>query len=856
MTDINALQDAFMKADALAQQGNAQAAEDARVFAAEIRRLQSGGQEQAADRNEGVLGQVNRGIADVVDVVRAPVRALDSAVEFVTGVDPVPDQMDADTAEIMRQFGVMAARNDPETFMQAVGRGAGLAAGSAPLAALGAAGLGMSSGPVVGPIGQGMAQSLRTIPGFATEVAAGAAAEGAAELTEQAGGGELAQNLARIGAPASIPLAGAGISTAGRVAQNMPVAGYVVNMGRQAAGSLAPATPTGARQVAREELLRRAGSEQRLQELGGQINPNDPYNRTGAQQIGDPEFLGLEEAVKDEFPTVREDLNARADGSRQALREDFQGDGRTAEAQEFFNARMGEVRQNMQARVDRVLSSADAPQARRGEADNSARVVDGLKAELDDALQQERQMWAAIPQDVTVSLAQTKTTAARLLQETPRAQQADFPQIANRLLIEDGGLGDQERVSELLGLYSELRRVARSAMAGNDQNKNRARLANAMADAILDDLDAAGGEVARVTADARAFSRTLHETFDQGAVGRILKRTLDGDETMTNEAALRQTVRPGPEGGQAASRIENAAPGVRENIEDFLTDRFSQQLFSPDGAFQPRQAARWLRDNADALSRYPGLRSRLQGALGSQKKADSFKARAALREKALSDLPVAKYAGEKPENAVATILKAKDPTKAAKSVVATAKRDPSGRALEGVKASLTDRLISEATNADGVLSGRGLVNLMNDPDMKRALQAVFSARELGGLQRIAQAAAKMDVKPSGGEEIINAPVNALLMRVVQIAAAQQGGRMGAASNMGGSLQTANILSTAARRMLNNLQNKKARELLVEAVQDPKLMRAIMLHASADTPKWAADRVTPYLAGGAATLEQD
>ena len=42
MSDLDRLQDAFMKADALAQQGDEQAKADATLFAQEIRRLQAG----------------------------------------------------------------------------------------------------------------------------------------------------------------------------------------------------------------------------------------------------------------------------------------------------------------------------------------------------------------------------------------------------------------------------------------------------------------------------------------------------------------------------------------------------------------------------------------------------------------------------------------------------------------------------------------------------------------------------------------------------------------------------------------------------------------------------------------------
>ena len=54
-------------------------------------------------------------------------------------------------------------------------------------------------------------------------------------------------------------------------------------------------------------------------------------------------------------------------------------------------------------------------------------------------------------------------------------------------------------------------------MAGNDQNKNRARIANEVAEAVLKDLGAvdASTEAGRAINQAREFSAQMHETFDR-----------------------------------------------------------------------------------------------------------------------------------------------------------------------------------------------------------------------------------------------------------------------------------------------------------------------------------------------------
>ena len=67
MSELDRLQDGFMKADALAQQGDDQARADAALFAQEIRRIQSEGQPEVDESfvgEEGFMAQLNRGIAE------------------------------------------------------------------------------------------------------------------------------------------------------------------------------------------------------------------------------------------------------------------------------------------------------------------------------------------------------------------------------------------------------------------------------------------------------------------------------------------------------------------------------------------------------------------------------------------------------------------------------------------------------------------------------------------------------------------------------------------------------------------------------------------------------------------------
>lgn len=78
-------------------------------------------------------------------------------------------------------------------------------------------------------------------------------------------------------------------------------------------------------------------------------------------------------------------------------------------------------------------------------------------------------------------------------------------------------------------------------------------------------------------------------------------------------------------------------------------------------------------------------------------------------------------------------------------------------------------------------------------------------------------------------------------------------------HVGGALQTAQIATTRAQKFLANMTNDKARQLLIDAVEDPKLMRELLMRRPANRPSPERTRtmLAPYIAGGASqTVSND
>ena len=807
-----------------------------------------------------LMGQLNAGIAstlggmvDAVNPFNDPVWGEIAGGKLQTG----------SAAEGLRQgmdaIGADVSRGAPQNVAQGFTRGLGNAAAAA-IPAAGIARLVGLAGGAVGKIADDAYSALASRGGVAAELTAGGVSGAAEESAKEAGAPEWVQQVAGIAAPLSIPAVSAALRGVGRAASALPAAGFALRAGKDLVRGLAPMTEFGARQVASERLRSLVGGEDRARELAQGISPNDPLGRTAAQQTGDPNLLGLERAAANESPLVRERLDARAETSRGAAVEQVTGmGGKVSDAKSFFEGRLKSFKTSMQGRVDQLVQMADESVSgagpRASETGNSLTAVDNIKAELATNLDREKALWNAVPKSVGIKTAATSSAVNKIIKETPWAQRGDVPADLKAAFGPDGALGDTTTVAELHGLYSELRRISRTAMSGTNQNKNLARIANEVAEAVLKDLGAIGGEspAGRAINEARVFSRALHETFDQGATGRILQRTIDGDEAIAAEAALARTVgRGGAQGAADAAKIETAAPQAQEQITDYLRGRFLDSVFAPDGKFTPRNAENFFRNNRELLTRYPRVMAEFRRALSSRGAADAFSARSDARVKlAESKSPVAEFTGGQDQKAVLSIIGADSPELAARSVVATARKDPTGKALSGVKAAFSDYLIGKS-GTEGALSGEKLAGLLRDKQMRVALRQVFDTGELVRLERIAADLAKIDGKASDVGAFMDSPANKLVEYVVRIVAAQKGGQLGGGT-MGGSLQAANIVQERARSLLKGLTNDKARRLLMDAIEDPVLFKALMTENPAVklTPE-LRNKLAPYLSGAAAS----
>lgn len=816
----------------------------------------------------GALNTVNEGIA----------RGLGAPVDLVAaGLD----RLGLDTGDAplggsesirrgMRAIGSDPIDRDPETWGERALMGAGEGAGV--LLPAGAIGRGLqAAGGLAGRAGDTLMRPFVSTPARAmgAEVAAGAGArvggEAAARGAESdnpliRAGGELAGGLAAAAGP------GAALRTAGRVAQSLPVTGAVI---RGVKGAVAPFTEAGAR-VRAEDRVRGlvADPEATVRALEG----DSIGGLTPAQRANDPNLLALERTVMDANPSMRDELVERQAESTRTLRDEFDApaDGATTdEARDFIAQRRETFRNRLTARLDAANERAQQRVQRlapaRRESENAVIVRQEIDRAYDSAVLQERSLWGRVPKNAAVPTGATRAAYAEILAETGRARAQDIPPEARDLLGSEDGFASTETVREMHALYSQLRQRAREAMSGAAPNENRARIANSIADAILEDLGATGGlptNVGQSINEARAFSRVINEVFGQGTVGRLTSRQRNGGEAVAPEASLAGSVGSGGvRGAVAVDDIRGAVGGAADvPLDDYLRGRLMDTA-SPRGQFRPERAEDFARYNRETLERFPELQGDIGAASTASRQAasqaDRVKRMVSTLDNPRENVGAAFLNAAPGDEIAAAVFQARNPVRAANQVRRQAAKDPSGRALDGVKGGFLDHLMRKAFGAFDSqgrreVSGNALFGDLQDSRTRAALAQVFEPQELSRMDRIAREFQGLEGARKAGtlDAVIDDAPNAVISLIARTIAARQGARAGQGTS-GASLLTANFASRRMQKILDSLTNDRAEALIRDAITDRDLFVALMNKSGSPAARRMVEtRLTEWLIGTA------
>lgn len=862
-----------------------------------------GPQQNGTGRGSGFMPFLNRGIAALagapVDIANAVIGMNPRYLPFgvggaasAAGARPIPvsetpfggsASIEAALAAAGRPFGaemVPEPGQQPETVSEYVGRGVGDAAGML-IPGYGAARLAAgASNPIVARTGQSLINAMVGPPRDRLLVAAGRpAAFTAAELATGAGSGygrvsaeEAFPDVPNVGATGEL-VGGLGTGVLLQVPRLLRHTPGVPTV----AAAVTPFTKTGAEARAAARLTSLAEDP-----LAASRAADAPTisNLTPAQRTGEPRLLALEKAVADENPAIAKALRERAAAAQETLEAEARAlGGDPAQTRAFLEDRVTRLTDALNTRVEQAQTRAReriAALEPNAPADAASRIA---REEFDKAFEaarkQESELWEAIPKDVTIDTAPLFRRFDALVAATPVTGQQNIPAYARKFLSADSAdrLGDTATPAELQELRSELLALQRAARkAGND---NQARIIRHISDDVLTTLNSLP-ETGGPYDVARNFSRNVNEVFRDSAAGALARRSGAGEPTIAPELTLEKLLKSGGPDADVAARdllaATNNSPATRQAIEDYLTRSFRDRAVSTDGRIKTESATNWMRRNDALLQRFPEVRNRLAETVSAQSQAETLAARQETVESGLrqrsdkrmdrlldqrQESAVARFLNAEPGTEVSRVFDADDPAAMAASLRRSVDRDPSGKALAGLRGAFVDNLFARArqTTPDGaVFKGSAIMDALNDPKQAAALQAVFDAPALQRLRQIGTELTALERARGAGSlpggVIEDAPAKVLNF-VATILAARFGGQLGASTGLAGGLQAAGKASSAASKFVRFLTVDRAQRILRDAVTDPELFSALMSpFRTSQQQNEAARKLQGWMAGTA------
>lgn len=586
-------------------------------------------------------------------------------------------------------------------------------------------------------------------------------------------------------------------------------------------------------------------------------------NLTPATRTGDPALLALEKSVRDKNIEIDRKINLGIYESREALAQSIRAmtPGDAQALRQNLGARRQALFDLLSLRARQAGLAAEERIALLGPDITSEEAQRIIRQEIEEmevaARATQRQLWGAVPDTALATPTQAREAYMNALTELTPEDAADTISPSLRKFfgtkvraLGDGGFeltsGTLNRepavaAKRLQAARSEILREIREENAKDAPNRNKIRILGNIEAGLWEDMQGVeGGEIYNT---AREFSALLNDKFTRGAVGRTLGYDVRGGGRVSPGATLDVMLPARDVAGDNIDQILMALEktGVEDEvIKQYILGQFKRSVM-PDGQLNARAAQVFLAKNEALLGRFPNVRGQIEGALDAQARAAAAASRTDRATRLLTDprrSTTAAILNTRVGEEVSGILRAQDPRRAARNAVRLTKGQPEAR--EGLKAAFTERILA-ATDA------RGMRRTMSDRTFQDALREVMTTSERGRQNLIIKEFEKIAAQEASRalpEGIIRDAPNTALSIVARIFGARAGGQMGGTGGLGGGLQSANIISRQARRLLERLTNDQAERMLIDAVNDPALFADLLLHL--DRSKRAGDRVAKRL----------
>jgi hypothetical protein len=426
----------------------------------------------------------------------------------------------------------------------------------------------------------------------------------------------------------------------------------------------------------------------------------------------------------------------------------------------------------------------------------------------------------------------------RFFDKEPLAEEDPFGTPSTKE-VESPRFGPASRLQDAIDLDSEIQQEIRRVTSDFAPDRVRLAYLTRISKALQKVKEAAsGGEALK---EANAATKEFHQTFSRGPVGNILGHDEPGYPRVTPGETIEHVISQGPAGLDSFGAFMRAVAtkAGEGNAPAFLEKYLRQDFYTaamPGGAFSVDGARQWLRNNTGPLSHpaFKKLRSEVEAAIKSKGESvieTKFEKRnkQELRQHAVTLF--LKDPGRLFGNAVHSAGQFEETRK----LLDLTEGDSTGKATEGLIQMSLNRMIKDAIEQDHLSPELQHVNgkAVYDWFERNAglIKALDQARPGVGarFKRIAETARKNELHrlnpkiPGVSEKAATLPLNDIMARITgaKVFTYLFGGHGGS------SIQIASIGSQAFKRWAAALKPDNAIRILAEAMNDPKLFKALV-----------------------------
>jgi len=464
----------------------------------------------------------------------------------------------------------------------------------------------------------------------------------------------------------------------------------------------------------------------------------------------------------------------------------------------------------------------------------------------------EDEAWAAVDLSGSAFKYPNARKAFEQLKElTGAAKIKNIPNEAQEFLNAEGKL---DTVNDLYSLYSELGETAAKARRfGDNQNFDKARMADQLRAAIWEDLQKISGSGVQL-ARAKKISALSKNQFSGDLTQRILGRTRQGESVIDPRFILDQSIgRGGQKGLVGFEQLRRATgltgPGpitaeekvIVEGAEDYLRNLFVQSVQATDGSIDPIKAKMFLEKHRLVLSDpllHP-VRAQLESA---KEVSDALRTNFLNKKDQYASLFSTK--GEKAlglflngdvTNRMQRIFSSGDPVGNIKQIKELIRRTPisyykrngisKADVQQGFKDSVYDYIVNLSRNpGDNGLSK--LSQIFGNKEINAAFSEILSPQEMARIRTFVNEVNKFNIYNS--RTVSNVTDLTQKPKILdQVAGTMFGGAAASTVAGPGQLAAAAFGKRTTVELLTNLRSAQMNKILVDAFNDPKLFKSLL-----------------------------